>query len=571
MKQMIKAIPILALMMLSGASLFAKPAIEDRIVTQEILRFEKVEFDINIFTEFVNPFDSRDIQLDMMIESPSGEALVLPCYFDSKLSAGSLWKARFSPAETGKYSYHFRLSKAGHVVENSVDKSFTSKDSSNEGFLRTNNYWTLKFDSGKLFRGIGENICWDPRGNDDGRFTYEYLLPKVSSCGANFMRVWMHQGSLPEEWTLPRETRNQTTAADTDSRNRFDEILELARENGIYVMLAMDVHGMYMEESSWGRQAFNAKNGGPAKTPAEFFTLEESRIKYKNKLRYFVARWGYSTNLAFWEFFNEVDNAVFTRSPRDSILIPLDQVTEWHDEMSTYLKSIDPYKHLVTTSVSHREIPGMWDLDHMDLNQKHIYKRTTAMRPETIEAAYKHHKPFAIGEFGYEWDWNLDFSSMGIEKVYDYKRGLWYGMFTPTPILPMSWWWEYFDDRGITPYFRGVRDISDQMLAAGNGIFDTVSVKGNVVESYALKCGENYYVYILNDSNCDVKTDITLDHLTDHNYNYAVRTYIPEIFIYNDIGNTSIENAQMKVKDIYLRSKDEMVLIIKPAETKQKQ
>ncbi len=553
----------MVVLLLFAVSVFAQPALKDQIITKEILRFEKLELDITMQLDFGNPFDSRDIQLDMMIKAPSGEKLVLPCYFESKLDGTSLWKARFAPAETGKYSYHFQVMKKGKIVETTGDKSFISKESANEGFLRTNNYWTFKFDSGKLFRGIGENICWDPRRGDDEKFTYEYLLPKVSSNGANFMRVWMHQGSLPGEWTLPRQ-RGSQVADEADSRNRFDEILELAKENGIYVMLAMDVHGMYMEESGWGRQAFNSKNGGPAKTPAEFFSLEESRIKYKNKLRYFVARWGYSTNLAFWEFFNEVDNAAFTRSPKDSILIPLDQVAQWHDVMSTYLKSIDPYKHMVTTSVSHREIPGMWDLENMDLNQKHIYKRTTSMRPETMEAAYKHQKPFAIGEFGYEWDWNLNFASMAIEKVYDYKRGLWYGLFTPTPVLPLSWWWEFFDDRGITAYFKGVRDISDQMLAAGNGIFDTVSVKGQVVESYSVKCGENFYIYVLNDSNCDVSTDLTLLDLSDSQKDYAVKTFIPEIFNYHDIGNTKIENTRMIVKDIYLRSKDEMVLILTP-------
>jgi hypothetical protein len=558
---MVKAMTILTALMLFYASVVSQPAIEDQILTREIRKFRKVEFDIHVQAEFENPFDSRDIQLDMMIKSPSGADLVLPCYFDSRMEAGSLWKARFAPAETGEYLYHFRLTKKGEVVENSGEKSFGCEDSSDEGFLRTNNFWTLKFDSGKPFRGIGENVCWDPRG-DQGKYTYEYLLPKLSSSGVNFMRVWMHQGSLPAEWTLPRERRNETGTAGPGSHNRFDEIVELAEKNGIYIMLAMDVHGMYMEESSWDRQAFNAKNGGPAKTPTEFFTLEESRIKYKNKLRYFVARWGYSTHIAFWEFFNEVDNAAFTRSPRDSVLIPLDKVAEWHDVMSTFLKSIDPYKHLVTTSVSHREIPGMWDLDNMDLNQKHIYKRTTAMRPETIEAATRHHKPFAIGEFGYEWDWNLDFSSMAIEKVYDFKRGLWYGMFTPTPVLPMSWWWEFFDDRGVTPYFKGIRDISDQMLAAGNGSFDTVTVRGNGVEAYAVKCGENYYVYVLNDGNCSVKTDITLSELSDNDLNYSVRTYLPEIFNYHDMADTRIENGRIKVKDLSLGSKCEMVLII---------
>lgn len=544
-------------------------AIEDNLVTKEILRFGKAEFDIKINSKFENPYDSRIAQLDMIIKAPSGKELVLPCYYDKDSDAGSLWKARFAPSESGNYKYHFRLTKKGSNIENSKEKTFITKDSQSEGFLRLNNYWTLKFDSGKPFRGIGENIASNPR-TKTAKYTYSYLLPKISANGANFIRIWMDQASLPKEWYVPRRRPNEVTPPETEIKtNQLDETIEIAEKNGIYIMVALDIHGMLIDGSSWSGNAFNAVNGGPAKTPAEFFTLEESKIKYKNKLRYFVARWGYSTHIAFWEFFNEVDNAMFgTSQNKPAVPMPHKIVTDWHREMSDYLKSIDPYKHLVTTSISHREIDGLNDLPSIDLNQKHIYKRTSAMRPETIEGAYKHGKPYAIGEFGYEWDWNLNFASIAVEKVFDFKRGLWYGMFTPTPILPMSWWWEYFDDRGVTPYFNGVRDISDQMLAAGNGVFDTISVKGNIVESYAVKCGEKYFVYILNNSNCDAKTDITLSNLTNDDRKYSVNTYIPDIFNYNEVKNTNIADGTMIVNDIYLRSKDEIVLIISPLKQK---
>lgn len=566
MKQKFKVLKIFTFIF--GVLLFTncKEVIEDKIVTKDILRFGKVEFDININSKFGNPYDSRIVQLDLLIKSPSEKELVLPCYFDKDSDAGSLWKARFTPVETGSYSYHFRLTENGSDIENSKGKSFTSNDSQNDGFLRNNNYWTLKFDSGKPFRGIGENICWNPRSDNVAKYTYSYLLPKISASGANFIRIWMDQGSLPKEWYVPGRRPNETTPSEPEIKiNQLDETVELAEKNGIYIMLAMDVHGMLLEGSGWGGHAFNVANGGPAETPNEFFTLEESHIKYKNKLRYFVARWGYSTHIAYWEFFNEVDNAMFgTSQNKPAVPMSHKAVTDWHREMSDYLKAIDPYGHLVTTSISHRDIDGLNDLPSIDLNQKHIYKRTGSIRPEIITNAYKHGKPYAIGEFGYEWDWNLNFAAIAVEKVYDFKRGLWYGMFTPTPILPMSWWWEYFDDRGVTQYFSGVRDISDQMLAAGNGVFDTVAVKGNIVESYAVKSGDKYFVYVLNNSSCDAKTDITLSKLTDAGMNFTVTTYIPDIFIYNKVKNTSIVKGKMIVNDIYLGSKDEMVLIISP-------
>src|SRR5690606_23097730 len=145
--------------------------------------------------------------------------------------------------------------------------------------------------------------------------------------------------------------------------------------------------------------------------------------------------------------------------------------------------SIDPYGHIVTTSVSHRIIQGLYSVDELALNQMHIYKRTAQIPKGIQRYTQRYNKPFAWGEFGYEWDWNKDFSVIGDEIDFDYKRGLWYGLFSPTAILPMSWWWEYFDERGVTPYVRNVRTISDLMLQAGKGSFEIIVVQAPGVES----------------------------------------------------------------------------------------
>ena len=72
MKKMVTSLAMIITMMLWCSTLFSQPGIEDQIVTEKILKFEKVEFDVVINTEFENPFDSRDIQLDMIITTPSG-------------------------------------------------------------------------------------------------------------------------------------------------------------------------------------------------------------------------------------------------------------------------------------------------------------------------------------------------------------------------------------------------------------------------------------------------------------------------------------------------------------------
>ncbi len=47
-----------------------------------------------------------------------------------------------------------------------------------------------------------------------------------------------------------------------------------------------------------------------------------------------------------------------------------------------------------------------------------------------------------------------------------------------TPILPMSWWWEFFDERQMTPYLARVRAMGDRMLKAGGGEFAQVQCRG---------------------------------------------------------------------------------------------
>ena len=377
-----------ALLLLSFVMLFS-PAkaqqkyINYRLLNQRIVEFEKAEWDINISAPYSNPFDQQNISLDMVITSPSGKPLVLPCYFNKGDPGASAWKARFAAQETGTYSYYFSL-KAKGLNEESTKAKFIVLPSAKAGFLHKNDLWTFKFDNGELFRGIGENVAWESRSFENDKYTYDHLLPTLSKNGANFFRTWMCYWNMPLEWKKVRSTKryiNSEEYFNPGAVKRMDELVNLTDSLGLYFMLTLDWHGHLMEEGGWKNSPYNQINGGPAKTPTEFFSLTSAKQKYKNKLRYVIARWGYSTNIAAIEFFNEVDNAVFTKE--DSILIPHHYITQWHDDMGRYLKDIDPYKHLVTTSVSHREIEGMNSLAYLDFNQKHIYKHT-----EKIPAIY---------------------------------------------------------------------------------------------------------------------------------------------------------------------------------------
>jgi hypothetical protein len=558
-----KWILLLAALLLAAPAGYAQSVL-GRVVlaTAAPLQYEKMEWDIAVSEQFAQPYNQREVSLDLLLTAPDGQPVAVPAYFERNEGSGSHWKVRFAPQQLGTYQGTVQLTRRGKTApEQASAGSFMVSRGRKPGFLHKNDLYTFRFDNGQLFRGIGENVAWESRSFEDQKFTYEYLLPTLSRNGANFFRTWICYWNLPLEWQKVSSTKRYVNSPEyfnPGAIRRMDQLMQLTDSLGLYCMLTLDWHGHLMEAGGWRNSPYNRLNGGPAATPTEFFTLPAAQQKYKDKLRYVVARWGYSTSIAAWEFFNEVDNAVFTQ--QDSLLIPHAAVTLWHAEMSRYLKDIDPYRHLVTTSISHRDILGMNSIPYIDFNQKHIYKHT-----EKIPAIYPNYiqnfgKPYVVGEFGFRWeDANPTYAT---DFNYDYRRGLWYGLFSPTPVLPMTWWWELFDDQRMTPYFRAVRTISDRMLAAGHGEFAPFAVRAGVLQSFGMRCGGQYFVYLLNDSPTKVTVPVSFAAAGG---NLVAQTFSPGLNRYQPLGQFVPKNHALTLPALTLASRQEVVLVVAAA------
>ena len=147
----------------------------------------------------------------MELVSPSGKKLLLPCYYESGESGGvSRWKARFAPQEAGKYRYVFHLKQNGQTAFTTKQAAFNARATKDKGILHAHDSWSFRFDNGELFRGIGENICWESRANDDSRYfkalheklkyNYEDMLRSLASHGGNYFRTWICSWNLPLDW-----------------------------------------------------------------------------------------------------------------------------------------------------------------------------------------------------------------------------------------------------------------------------------------------------------------------------------------------------------------------------------
>ena len=444
--------------------------------------YGKAVFKLAVETAPAQPYCQEETCVDLELQAPSGRTLVLPAFWDGDAA----WEARFTPQEEGRYTCRF-VSPEGPL---SAGRPFDVTPSASHGILHTDGLWVLRYDDGTPFRGVGENLCWESRAHDDSKFfralherqdrySYSVMLPQFAAAGGNFTRMWMCSWNFPIDRKADFNNRRYTPSEafyNPSAVAHLDQVLELADSLGLKVMLCM--------------------GQGDVAADRAFFTDPQAKARYRDRLRYIVARWGYSPAIGMWEFFNEIDNIQFNNKPEP---IPAAEIVAWHAEMAAYLKSIDPFGHIVTTSISHRDLEGLNDVPDIDVNQKHIYKATSAIPSTLVSYTERHGKPYVIGEFGYEWDWSKNFDDFAEDMDRDFKRGLWYGLFSPTPLTPMSWWWEYFENRGLVPYFRNVRFVSEQMLQYGKGSFEPVPVQCPA-DAYAVQCGERIYLYIFNNT-----------------------------------------------------------------------
>ena len=470
---------------------------------KKVKQYDAIFFEVALTGEWENPYLQEEAALDMVLTAPSGKELVLPCFYkDGESGAESTWEARFTPQEKGKYTYFFRYTQDGELASETAPATFKSRRSKLNGFLHVRDNWTLAYDNGKPFRGVGINLCWESRTKDDSkffsalheqhdRFNFDAMLPDFAQNGGNFTRMWIC------DWNFPidrQEGFNNHRYQETDEYmnrsacERLDHVVNILEELDIKIMLCM----------------------GQGKVVADraFFNCPDAKTRYRNYLRYIVARWGYSPAIGMWEFFNEIDNV--QHNAPDGV-IPAEEIVAWHDEMSTYLAGLDPFKHIRTTSISHRDLEGLNDLKNIDINQKHIYNATHVV-PETIDAyVAKHNKHYIVGEVGYEWDWSKNFDDFADGMEMDFRRAFWYGLFSQTSLTPMTWWWEWFDEHKTIPYMKNARLISDMMLKAGKGSFEKFeTVKNDKAEAYAVRCGKTTFVYVYN-GNEEVLDNISIN------------------------------------------------------------
>jgi hypothetical protein len=439
------------------------------IPKKEIGKYDLFELSIFLQGSYLNPFDPQEIDVEGIFVDQKGNQYKIPGFFyqeykrelktdhEELIPVGDpYFKIRFSPLAVGSYTFYVRVKDRTGKEVSSDKYTIYVKDSEKPGYIRVSekDWRYFKFDNGRQFLPISANICW---AGAKGTYDYDEWLPKYAENGGNYFRVW-----LGPSWATFALERKSVKEYDLKNAWKLDYVLNLAEKLNMYIMFCFDSYNelRYQREGAypyWEYTPHNEKNGGPLKEPRDFWTNSEMLKYYKNKLRYIVARYGYSTNVFAWEFWNEVDII----SPTAFVI---GEVKKWHEDMAKYLNSIDPWKHLITTSFAYS--PGKPEIDSIsELNfvQTHIYQSNRYIDALLSLIAYKekYKKPHLVGEFGLDAGGNDPWID---PYGYAIHNAIWTTVLSGASGTAMSWWWDnhihpnnlYFHYRALVDFVKDI-------------------------------------------------------------------------------------------------------------------
>lgn len=437
--------------------------------------FRRFELTITGVPAATNNFDPAVISVDLEVTQPSGRKLTIPAFWGQEYNrrldgdrevltpqGDGDWRARYLPLESGRHELAVIVRLQGSVAARGT-AGLEVGAAQGRGFVRVDpGSRYFRFDDGTPFFLNGLCACWHGKR---GSYDYDDWLAAYEGAGMNYFRIWMWPNAFGIEWDRGDRLRYRLDTAWT-----LDRVLAEAERRGLYVLLCFDYHGMFevkpdfwQSNNFWPRHPYNAQNGGPCANQDEFFTNEQARELYRKRLRYIVGRWSAFPSVFAWEFFNEIDNVY--RYLRH------EHVVAWHRDMGTYLRSLDPYQHLISSSFTGgSERPDLFALPQMDFSQYHSYNEEhpaemTAQKTAAFWERYR--KPFFVSEYGTDWKgWKPD-TDPHLRALH---QAIWSGAFTGAAGTGMTWWWEsihsanlYRHWSALAKFLQGTAIASPQM------------------------------------------------------------------------------------------------------------
>lgn len=404
----------------------------------KISQFETFRMTFHVKNAVGNPFDPDDVNAYLKITTPSGTEQIHPAFFTRDFEIAVThgrevardlrkkhWELRWTPTQVGQYRWTLCVESVGQIsLESGTLKCLESNDA---GFVRVStsdpNYFEMS--DGSFFYPLGHvtrspfDDRWgsltfdtdapaDNAGNGDapGAFRtakYERWFKKMHEAGENFCTVWMAPWWLGLEWSPTREGYSGVGHYNQKHAAQLDRIFKLAEDNGIYVFLFTSNHGRYATaiDPEWFD---NPHLRDAVSSPADYFESADCQQYDEHRLRYILARWGYSKALFGISLCTEVSwidpyygfearPGAFIKDgmAQEKSRIPRQRelIEEWFREMVRFVKETDVHQHPVSIQFARLE-DGIeaWQNPEFEIVLNNVYR--TAMSSSHLSERVDH-------------------------------------------------------------------------------------------------------------------------------------------------------------------------------------
>jgi len=327
---------------------------------------------------------------------------------------------------------------------------------------------------------------WTPFKIEFATAANQWWLPnfslRLSAAGA----VWLRDLSLKEakggpellwEADVNRPVRGYYNPPDCFL---LDKIVEAAEKDGLYLQLTLLTRDHYM--------SLLAKDNTR--------DYDEAIASAKRLLHYAVARWGYSTHVAVWEYFNEMNPG-----------LPTDR---FYSELGEFLEQTDPYRHLRATSTWG---PSKKDWNHpkLDTADMHYYMRpaTKELFKDAVESVRDRakffletapNKPRLFSEFGLTEDnWLRGGRGNDDKEFVHLHDGLWTSALSGLSCAVLPWFWEELDRKDMYHHYKPLTAfLADIPFTTGGLRAATATVSNDQVRIVGLQGKAGAYLWLSN-------------------------------------------------------------------------
>lgn len=336
----------------------------------------------------INPFVSWDLDVEATFyHRASGGKYTISGFYYREMKRNikrNTWedentpypiRIRFAPPKTGQWTVQVDVQVKGKKKYESQPLSVNVVDSDNKGYVGVHENDKYLVRDGQVIVPTGNNLLAPYVNNNliyskkpdeklkvDAWVQFRELIERYALEGGEYFRFFLTPSSTDIEF--------QETGYYYDKQNfawEVDQMVELCEEKDVLIDFNMMLHTMTMQlgdyyqyrydftdnwtsEEMWPYKDPNPPSGYSklleSKMPSDMF-LQEEALKYlKERTRYIIARWGYSTAISMFEILSEPwhvdENAVDHYVPYDSLGSAGDKARKaahnYHRTIAGYIK-----------------------------------------------------------------------------------------------------------------------------------------------------------------------------------------------------------------------------------------